>query len=197
MIPENIKEFQADLWVFDNDGTLYSMSGIEKAIVSLMISFIADCYGVSLKEAVKIRKQLLSLHDTKYTLIALKEEGIDPEIFIRETYLRISPQDYGITESSYLRRIISELAGKRIVLTNNPSEYADLILKSLGIRDLFSAIYGMREIGYHQKPDERAFWVLQPALNLGQRVVLIDDEAPNIETAKKLGCLTLLVEKEK
>jgi phosphoglycolate phosphatase-like HAD superfamily hydrolase len=79
------------------------------------------------------------------------------------------------------------------VLSNNPSEFVDLILESLGIKSLFSAVFGMKELNFFQKPDKRAFKILENYLQQGKRIVFIDDELNNILAAKAIGCTTVLV----
>lgn len=195
---ESLKELKADLWVFDNDGTLYSNPKvIEKAILALMIGFIERSYRISAVEAVKRRDELLKKHSTKYTLIALRNEGFDEKRFIQETYLSIKPGELGIRKSSKLRNLILSLGGEKVILTNNPSEFAHLILRHLGIDDLFSAIYGMREMGFVQKPALDAFAVLRPFIKQNKKVVFIDDEPENIFSAKILGCSTVLIGEHK
>ena len=78
-------------------------------------------------------------------------------------------------------------------MTNNPSQFAELILKSLGIRDLFSRIIGMQEMNYIQKPDIGAFKILEPFLKNGKKIIFIDDELDNIKTAKEIGCTTIFI----
>jgi putative hydrolase of the HAD superfamily len=188
---DNLRDFKADLWVFDNDGTLYNNpSELEKVVVAKMIKYIALRYNLSYSKAKEKRKELLQRHCTKYTLIAIKQEGISENDFIQKTYLSINPSDFGIKKSPELRELINSLLGEKIVLTNNPSEFADLILEHLGIKDLFSQIIGMREMNYIQKPDKRSFGFLEKSINNGKKVMFIDNEFANIETAKEVGCFT-------
>ena len=79
------------------------------------------------------------------------------------------------------------------MLSNNPSAFANLILEALGVRDLFSCIYGPQELNFVQKPARNAFAALKPFLSDGKRVVFIDDELENIKVAKDIGCVTVLV----
>lgn len=193
----NLKEIKADLWVFDNDGTLYpNPKDLELSVVALMNSYIAEFYGIRKEDAPKKRHDILKKHGTKYTLVALKNEGVDENHFIQSTYLAIKPGEYGITQNLKLRKLISSLEGEKIVMTNNPSQFAELILKSLGIRDLFSGIIGMKELNYIQKPNTRAFEILQIFLKNGKKVIFIDDELDNIKIAKQIGCKTILVGKQ-
>ena len=183
---------EADLWVFDNDGTLYNNpADLEVAVVALMEQYISVYYGIDIKDAGEKRKQLLQKHNTKYTLIALIRDGVLEDDFIQRTYLSINPSDFGVVKSPELERLIGSLEGEKIVLTNNPSEFAELILNSLGTRHLFSKIIGMREMNYIQKPDIRAFELLKPWLEQKKNVVVVDDCLRNIQVAMSMGCITV------
>jgi len=189
---ENLK---ADLWVFDNDGTLYPNSkDLEHAVGDLMDEYIAGFYSIKKLEASKKRKDILQKYNTKYTLIALRQDGISEDDFIQKTYLSINPVDFGVTSNIELTKLIGSLAGEKIILTNNPSEFAGLILKSLGIKHFFSRIIGMRERNYVQKPSIGAFEFLMYWLENDKTVVLVDDCLDNITIAKSLGCVTIFVE---
>lgn len=191
---EALAKQHVDLWVFDNDGTLYTQhKAVEVVVVEFMMAFITKQFGVSREDAIQKRKDLLQKHNTQYTLIALREEGIPESLFIQETYLKVDPTAFGITPSPRLKQLLRQLPGEKVVLTNNPAEFAEKILRAIGVREHFSAIYGMHEIDYKQKPAPEAFAILDRYLKHGQRVVFVDDEMPNIRTASQLGCLTVHV----
>ena len=174
---ESLNEAVADVWVFDNDGTLYQNTrDIESAVVLLMNEYLAQLYGIEIHVASQKRKELLGKHKTKYTLVAMRKEGVDEEDFIRKTYLAVDPKDYGIGFNQRLRDVISSLAGERIVLTNNPSAFARRILDALGIQNLFSCVYGIQELWFFQKPARESFVILEGFLRDRKRVVLLDDE---------------------
>ncbi|MFC1615481.1 HAD family hydrolase, partial [Patescibacteria group bacterium] len=185
------KSIKPDLWIFDNDGTLYpNPKNIERSVVALMTRYIMELYGIYEDEGHKKRRELLEKHKTKYTLVALKNEGVDESHFIQNTYLAVKPEEYGIIQNPKLQKLISSLKGEKIVMTNNPSQFAELILKSLGIKDLFSQVVGIQELNYIQKPNIKAFKILESFLKNGRKIVFIDNELDNIKTAKNIGCKT-------
>ncbi len=182
------------LWVFDNDGTLYrNTKEIRLAVEANMIGFIAEHYGVSHVEAKNIRDQILEKHQTSYTLVAMKEEGVDPDVFLRETYLAASPEACGITRDDALRIVLESIAAEKVVLTNNPAPFAEMILEALGVADLFTRVYGMMDIGYFSKPHPDAFAVLYGAVKDGRSLVYVDDQLANVEAAHSIGVRTILV----
>ena len=191
---ENLESLKADLWIFDNDGTLYANTKeIEKEVVRLMIGFIAEEFKITIPQAVQKRKELLEKHCTEYTLVAMKNEGFDENIFIQKTYLSADPESFGFSRSKSLRKLLQSLEGEKVVLTNNPSEYAEMVLGSLGVYDLFSRVYGMRELSYIQKPNPMCFFPLEQGVQQGKKIVYIDDQISNIIAAEKIGCTAVLV----
>lgn len=189
----DLKEIHADLWVFDNDGTLYTNQNIQSAVESLMVSFIEKEYGIDACSAVQCRQRLLRKHHTKYTAIALRNEGVDVVRFIQATYLSVNPKDFGLQRYQALYDVISSLSGEKIVLTNNPSGFARRILCALGIHNLFSNVSGMEEIGFVLKPARKAFAVLEKPLRLGKSVVVVENSPDNLRVAKDMDCLTVLI----
>lgn len=190
----SLKEIQADLWVFDNDGTLYTNTQeIKLAVEGLMVCFIGKEYNTNFSDAAQLRRMLLAKHNTKYTAVALRREGIDVERFIEDTYLSVDPKDCGICRRPALYDLISSLGGKKIVLTNNPSGFARRILRALEVDILFSDVFGMEELDFVLKPAKEAFAILEKPLESGQSVVVVDDNPNNLQVAKAMGCLTILV----
>jgi putative hydrolase of the HAD superfamily len=194
MLLRDLKGLKFDLWIFDNDGTLYpEPKRIESAFIKMAVRFIANYYNITETEAEIKRKELLKKHKTKYTLIALKEEGADVDYFIKETYLSLDPNDFGINRNEALYQTLDSLDGEKIVLSNNPSEFVNLILKCLGIRNFFFRIIGMRELNFVQKPKREAFALLESYLKMGKEIIFVDDELNNVTVAKEIGCTTILV----
>ncbi len=192
-----LRKIPADLWVFDCDGTLYTNTQeIKSAVENLMVAFIKKEYNIGFREAKALREALLRKYDTRYTAIALRNEGIDVSRFIQSTYLSVSPEDYGIRESKPLYELISSLKGDKIILTNNPSNFARRILKTLGVLSLFSNIFGMEELNFMIKPAPEAFNPLKEKLGKGKLVVVVEDNSENAQMAKKMGCIVALIGKQ-
>ncbi len=182
------------LWVFDNDGTLYrGTETLRKAVEEKMICFISQHFRISREEAVEKRECLLRQYQTKYTLIALKGEGIDPDLFIAETYLAVDPRACGIVRDRRLHEVLSDLVGEKVVLTNNPAPFARMIFKELGIEGLISHVYGMAELSYLSKPHPSTFRLVQRAQENDIPVVYVDDHLDNILAVHALGVSTVLV----
>lgn len=185
---------ETSLWVFDNDGTLYqNTQKVRAAVEARMVEFISRAFRCNKTEAENKRRELLRRHSTEYTLIALMREGVDPDEFMNATYLSVDLTECGIERNVILLDSLQKLPGKKIVLTNNPSGFARIILERVGVIDLFSHVYGMFEVGFVSKPSPEAFVVLAQAVRAGQKVFYLDDSEANLLYPSTLGCTTILV----
>lgn len=81
------------------------------------------------------------------------------------------------------------------VLTNKPHEMALPLLKTLGLADFFSAIYGAGSRAY-VKPDPRIFHDVVADLmpeSKGGRAVMIGDSVTDLQTARAVGAPCILM----
>ena len=185
---EFLRSTNADVWVLDFDGTLYTTAkNFQAAGVKLIVDFIRREYALTEDAAVTLRTQLLQKHRTRTALVALQEEGVDVERYIRETYLALPLEQFGLARNHQLFEVITKAVGEKLVMTNSPSAFARSILSHLDCLDVFSNIYGIQEMNFVEKPNPAAFSVLTPHLGPGKRAVFIDDEPQNVETAQRLG----------
>lgn len=184
-----LKAVQADLWVFDSDGTLYDDKRIQSVVTKLMDRFFARTYGVKECEGQLLREKLKKKHAVSGTLMALYREGISVETFIRETYLAVDFHIRDICPPTAIAAVVSHLTGEKVLLTNSPSEFARRILKVLVLEDSFSRVYGIRELDYFSKPAREAFRPILDAVREGKRVVYIDDKVDNLKAASTTGCI--------
>jgi putative hydrolase of the HAD superfamily len=64
----------------------------------------------------------------------------------------------------------------------------------MGVRDLFTAVIGIEDLGFEPKPGVRAYRRLLSAQRLApSRCIMIEDSPANLRTAKRLGMRTVLV----
>jgi putative hydrolase of the HAD superfamily len=178
--------------VFDNDGTLYKIPAkFEKYVVRLIIKYLSKKLGFSERKIKKLRSQLKKKYSTQSTFFAFRSEfEINEKDFLKHTFLAVNPGDF-LQKDKKLIEILSKLEGKKIVLTNNPSEFAKRILKTLGVEDFFDFVIGESEIKYKHKPNEEPFNIVSKKCR-GKKI-MIDDNLRNLLTAKKLGFETIHV----
>lgn len=187
-----LKAIRADLWFFDNDGTLYDCTHIGLVVTKLMDQFFARLHYVEEREGKLLREKLKDKYGVSSTVVALHREGIPVEKFIRETYLAVDFRTPGICPPTPLVALVPHLPGEKVILTNSPSEFARQILNTLEIETTFSRIYGPRELNYFSKPAVGAFVPLTNAVREGKCVVYIDDKMENLIAYKVTGCMSRL-----
>lgn len=184
----SLRDLKADLWVFDCDGVIYdNAKEAEKEVVNLMTRFISSRYECGIEEAMNIRRELLKKHQVPHSIMALVQEGFDEREILKETYFAINLQSLGIIPSLRLQKLVSSIAGKKVLLTNNHGEYAKKVLHQLGISKHFAAVYGIGELDLIQKPNFQAFKFVQDETGINENIVFIDDEIRNVVAAEQFG----------
>ena len=178
----------ANLWVFDCDGVIYNnVKETEKEVVRRMIDFIASKYHCNEKEAANIRHKLLKKYKVSHSIIALTLEGFDEKEILEKTYFSVDFDKLGIVFSPEMKNLLESLPGKKVILTNNHSEWARIVLEKIGISKYFSTIYGINDSSNIQKPNPRAFQMVQDTTGINENIVFIDDEIINIIAATQFG----------
>lgn len=186
---DRLAALHTDLWVFDNDGTLFDVSHLERVIEHLMDEFFAKLFNTNFVEGRSIRIEYKKRYSTRSTVVALHRGGIAVESFIRETYLAVGHEAISTCSPTALASLVSKLPGRKIVLTNNPSEFTLQVLRKFGLDHMFDSIYGIRELNFIMKPEHEAFAPLKAVLAEKKRVIFIDDVAENVIAAARLGCI--------
>ena len=183
--------------LFDLDNTLYSSRfGLQKDVGHRIWEQTAAFLGVTPDEARQLRTTWAQFGTNLEWLIA--EKGFSD----CEAYLAaIHPPDEADTlpPDPGLRAFLSGIALPKAILTNAPSEHADLILGKLGISDLFTRIFDVRLITnngqctYKGKPEPEFYIRALNALELrAEESLFIDDFPVNVEAFIALGGRALL-----
>ena len=187
MILKNLKK--KNIWLFDLDNTLYPpKTGIFSQIDLKMKKFISEKLNLCENEAFKLQKQYYKKYGT--TLFGLmKHYKINPEEFcefVHDVDLK------NLKKSEKLRQRLKLLPGKKIIYTNGDYEYAQKILKSLGIEEFFFDIFDIKKSSYFPKPMNKSINMLIQKYDLiPQNVVYFDDLEKNLEFAFSLGITTV------
>ena len=178
--------------LFDLDNTLYSASyGLEDD-VSLRIRKVASALlGITPEEVREIRKANMGQYGTCLEWLMAEKDFTDIETYLAAVHPEgeadILPRD------DKLRSLLANIPIPKAILTNSPREHADLILDKLGIADLFTDIFDIRQCNFKGKPQKEVF---DNALNkLGvsaAEVLFIDDNPHNVEVFISYGGNALL-----
>lgn len=181
-----------DIWIFDLDNTLYPPeAALFTQIEARMADYVMRLLGVDRDRANVIRRDYWQRHGT--TLAGLMaEHGIDPLGYLAEVH----DIDFsGLLPDPALARAITALPGRKIIHTNADATYARRVLAARGlVADLFEAIYGVEETGFHPKPSAAAFDAVLAASQVNpRRAAFFEDDPRNLEIPHSLGMRTVLV----
>lgn len=179
-----------DAWIFDLDNTLYSPDlRLFSQIEARMTAYVQRLLDVDAAEADRLRAHYWREHGT--TLAGLMaHHGIDPEAYLAEVH----DIDFTtLTPEPALAQAIRALPGLKIIHTNADAAYAGRVLARREL-DIFDAIHGIGEVGYHPKPDPRSFAAVLAAHGLDPaRCAMFEDDPRNLEVPFSLGMRTVLV----
>ena len=178
-------------WVFDLDNTLYPPSArLFDQIELRMSAWVMQALGVDRAEADRLRRHYWARYGT--TLAGLmREHGVDPGPYLTEVHdisLAALQPDPG------LAACIRALPGRRIVFTNGSAAYAERVLAARGLSQLFDAVYGVEQAGFHPKPEAAAYTAVFAADRLApERAAMFDDDPRNLKVPHDLGMRTVQV----
>ena len=188
------------VWLFDLDNTLHHAShAIFPHINREMTAFIERTLSVDRDTANRLRV----VYTRRYgaALLGLvRRHGIDAHAFLREVHPSETLTEMVRGERG-LRRTLSMLPGRKVVLTNGPSAYAHTILEALGIRGYFErviAIEDMRRGSHWQAKPERTVMrrVLRQVgvpLAHASRATLVEDTHGHLKRYRRLGIRTVWI----
>ena len=180
-----------DTWVFDLDNTLYPpRSNLFAQIDQRMGAFIADLLNVAPQEAKRIQKEYYRVHGT--TLHGLMvEHGVDPHAFLDFVHdIDHSP----IEPDPALGGILSELPGRKFVLTNGSVAHAGAVMARLGIADHFEDVFDIVAADFKPKPDRAPYDMFLSRYGIEpKRAAMFEDLPRNLAVPKVLGMKTVLI----
>lgn len=183
-----------DLWVFDNDGTLYDDRLAHIKFGEQLSWYLAWRLGLwQEEEQASLLERIKLIYQTSSSVIALKYE-LDCTIkeIIEDTYMCLDLDSCRIPKEDPERDVaLAKIKGRKVVLTNNPSVFARKILDRVGLAAHFDDIVGMEETGLVLKPDPEAFVAVMQRHPDATRIFLCDDSLENLDVAVTLGWKTV------
>lgn len=182
--------------IFDNDNTLYRLGPIgQESLIGQLIAYAAGKLGIDYDAAAQERLRLFEKYNLRSSeVVFYLEYGLDMGEYIKDGYGAIDLDRIGLKRDEALRRALLDCNSRMSVLTNNPKEYAERVIKKLGVEDLFENVIGTAEMNYAMKPDIRAFVAALRVTGYDPKETLfVDDMREYLIGAKKLGLTTVLV----
>jgi putative hydrolase of the HAD superfamily len=181
-------------WVFDLDNTLYHPSArLFDQIEVRMTDWVMQSLSVDRPEADRLRRHYWATYGT--TLAGLMQEhGVDPAPYLTDVH-EISFD--ALIPDPALARHIRALPGRRIVYTNACVPYAHQVLKARGLSDVFDAVYGVENAGFHPKPARIAFETIFAKDGLNPTTAaMFEDDTRNLAAPHEMGMQTVHVAPE-
>lgn len=185
------------VWIFDLDDTLhYATPAVFAHIDRSMTEYVAAQLGVATEEASRLR--LDYWHRYGATLIGMmKHHGTDPGHFLWHTH-RLDDLVGLFRFERALHSILRRLPGRKVVFSNSPLHYAQAVLRSIGIAQLFDAVYSIERTRFKPKPQRAGFLCLLRDLGLRPaRCIMVEDSATNLRVAKSLGMKSIWVSRNR
>jgi putative hydrolase of the HAD superfamily len=186
----------AKVWVFDLDDTLHNASAhIFPVMNQAMTNYIMDTLAMDEATAHDLRRHYWRVYGA--TLKGLmRHHQTDPQHFLNVTH-QFDDLAERVIAVKRLRHLIKSLAGRKVVFTNAPRDYALRVLNLLGIADCFELVFSVESTKFHAKPSVRGFQLLLASLRVkASDCVLLEDNAAALMTAKRLGMKTVLLSKK-
>jgi putative hydrolase of the HAD superfamily len=190
------------LWLFDLDNTLHNAShAIFPAISANMNVLIARALGVGGVPASKAQVDAARVGYWKrygVTMLGMvKHHAVRADDFLRETHT-LDDLPGMLRAERGLSKMLRQLPGRKILLTNAPTRYSRDVMHHLGVARHFShhlAIEDMRVHGQlRPKPSKLMLARLLRRHGVpASRVVLVEDTLANLRSAKALGMRTAWV----
>lgn len=185
----------AATWIFDLDNTLHNATPhIFPHINRAMNAYLQQHLQLDEVAAGELRRDYWQRYGA--TLLGLvRHHGTDPGHFLQQTHQFPDLQRMVVREP-LLRHALRRLPGRKFVFSNAPVHYAKAVLRVLGIRDLFDAVFTIERVRFRPKPDAYGFLRLCRAHHLRpRRCIMVEDSLENLRTAKKLGMKTVWISK--
>ena len=181
--------------LFDLDNTLYAKSsGLMVEIGNRINRYMVERLGIEEEEVSRRRVAFLKKWGT--TLNALRRGYcVDPDEFL--DYVHDIPLNRYLQKDPLLDRMLHRLKLRKIVFTNADARHARRVLSQTGILQHIEMIFDIHMLDFINKPDRRAYLRILDFIGARpEECILIEDSPSNIQTAKELGMVTVMVGNE-
>jgi putative hydrolase of the HAD superfamily len=187
------------VWLFDLDNTLHDAShAIFPAISANMNSYIARVLGDGVTPASKAAVDAARIGYWKRygaTLLGMiRHHRVDAADFLRQTH-DIGALNDLIRYERGLERLLRRLPGRKILLTNAPTDYSTGVVRHLGLQRQFAHHIAIEDMHVHRqlrpKPSTLMLRRLLRRHRLtAKRCILVEDTLVNLKHAKRIGLRT-------
>jgi putative hydrolase of the HAD superfamily len=190
------------LWLFDLDNTLHDAShAIFPTISANMNVYIARVLGDGITAASREQVDAARLGYLKRygaTLLGMiKHHQVSAADFLRETHDLAGLQQM-IRAERGLARLLRGLPGRKILLTNAPTDYSRAVMRHLGLQRHFTHHIAIENMQVHgqlrPKPSKLMLRRLMRRHGVtARRCILVEDTLANLRSARQLGVRTVWI----
>ncbi|MFC4160001.1 pyrimidine 5'-nucleotidase [Chitinimonas lacunae] len=179
-------------WIFDLDNTLHDAGRYVFPQVELQMDhYLARHLALSQTEANALRARYYDLYGATLAGVVRHHRQIDPDHFLAETHL-LPELPARLIPMRILRPSLKRLRGNKLLFTNGPQDYAETVLRLLGIAQHFDAVVSIEQVGHLAKPDIRAYRRMLARHRLNpRRCAMVEDTHANLAPARRLGMRTV------
>jgi len=153
--------------------------------------YMIECLGFEEDDVARERDSFLKIWGT--TLNALRRRySVDPDAYL--DFVHDIPLEGYIRPNPGLDRMLERLELRKIVFTNADAGHARRVLSRTGVLHHFETIIDIHFLDFINKPDRRAYlYALDFIGARPEECILVEDSPVNIQTARELGMVTVLV----
>lgn len=185
--------------IFDLDETLYQCTAFTRERTDVMMQYMCVTFGYARDEAASLRAEYVRSYGSTVKGLFMSH-GSHFDVVSFGEYL-IEHLDFGMLQcdNSLLKRLQESPISKKVLLTNNPRNYAIRVLDALGLEQAFTPdrIFGIDDTLPACKPERNAFAHVLRCIDVRpEGAVMIDDTCSNIRTARQMGMATAMVSAE-
>lgn len=189
-------ESASRVWVFDLDDTLHDASShIFPVMNRAMTQYIMDTLEIDEIAAHQLRQHYWRVYGATMKGL-MRHHAVKPAHFLQTTHDVLDLPNM-VLQNKGLQESILRLPGRKVIFTNAPRKYALAVLELLGIGHLFEFVFSVESTRYHPKPSIRGFRQLLKKIKANPAdCVMLEDNAPALMTAKRLGMKTIHITKK-
>ncbi|EJF91049.1 pyrimidine 5'-nucleotidase [Bartonella tamiae] len=187
--------YNAKVWVFDLDDTLYARStGLSKEIDQRISAYIKKHLKLSNDEEVaKLRR--LFRNDYGGALNGLrKNHGVNVAEYLHDVHTL----DYSVLKhDKILHEALLNISARKYVFTNGDHGHALRSLAHLGLDNVFDGIFDINAANLLPKPFPETYALFLNHFAIDPReTVMVEDNMSNLAISKNLGMTTVLIDEK-
>jgi putative hydrolase of the HAD superfamily len=179
--------------LFDVDNTLYPRSlGIFDRVVERIRSYMEVRMGFEKNMARDLRQEYVRKYGSTLRGLMIHQK-IDPEDYLEYVH------DVGVDEKLYpnpsLASLLQSIPLEKAIFTSGHRPHAQKVLRCLGVEQYFPRVFDIAFTRYIPKPNPEPYRQILDVLGIdGQECMMIEDLPANLQPAKQLGMITVLVD---